>query len=502
MKMTKLLSNKAKYGGISTVATIVFIAMIVLFNVLLSALESTFPSMTIDMTEDRIYSLSDELKETVDGIEVPLTITICEDEEAVRADTLLSNFGLHYSQVGVIVEKIRERNPLVSVQYVDLDRNPLFSSGERYQSLTLSEGSVIVETDYRAVALATVDLYDREFDYTTYGYRYYMQVDSALNTAILQASVSEIPLIAIAGGSHAEMLTEDALKAFSSVMEAASFDLCTVDLLKEDIPEGTDIILIPTPAADYTEDEIRKLDQFLSEDYQNTNRSVWITAHPSQPELPNLTGFMNEWGMDPEQKMVLETNSGRLVYPDASFLVSDLSPDFEPAKGYTYNLFATPQSRPVDLLFDASNGIAVYALSATAGSCYTVDSDQTTYNVKVPDQLDRYTTAAIGIRSRFVASDYYRQSVVVFGSSIMFTQSYLANATFGNAEYLVNLAKYVTNTTASKYVAPTVRTEAYRQDITMSERAGKVFGLGVFTIGIPACILLAGIAVFLKRRYL
>ena len=39
-------------------------------------------------------------------------------------------------------------------------------------------------------------------------------------------------------------------------------------------------------------------------------------------------------------------------------------------------------------------------------------------------------------------------------------------------------------------------------DVTCSRSTATLLGLGVFTVGLPLLILIAGLAIFLKRRHL
>ena len=50
------------------------------------------------------------------------------EREIAKADTLLAEYGIKYSQVSTLAEKMAEKNSNISVEYIDLDQNPAFAS--------------------------------------------------------------------------------------------------------------------------------------------------------------------------------------------------------------------------------------------------------------------------------------------------------------------------------------------------------------------------------------
>ena len=98
--------------------------------------------------------------------------------------------------------------------------------------------------------------------------------------------------------------------------------------------------------------------------------------------------------------------------------------------------------------------------------------------------------------------EYYYKSVIAFGSDNMLSDEYVAGTTFGNRTYLVDLARYATGATDSSTGVYMEQVDAVTVDITASVLTRLVLGIGVFTILIPAAILVAGLVVFLKRRHL
>ena len=59
-------SRKFKHGSLSVALTVVIIAAVVIINVIASALAANYSWMYIDMTSEKLYTLSDECIDLLD----------------------------------------------------------------------------------------------------------------------------------------------------------------------------------------------------------------------------------------------------------------------------------------------------------------------------------------------------------------------------------------------------------------------------------------------------
>lgn len=162
--------------------TVVFIAVIIVINVLVSALTTRFPSMNFDLTKEGLNTLSDEATDVAKEIVNETTIYIIGSEDAIRGDEVYSNYSLKYSQVANLADRLHELNDKIKVEYIDPDMNPQFISD--YAGDSLTTGKVMVKTDKRHKTLAVTDLFSIQQDSSTGQYNYYSKVDGALANAL------------------------------------------------------------------------------------------------------------------------------------------------------------------------------------------------------------------------------------------------------------------------------------------------------------------------------
>ena len=100
-----------------------------------------------------------------------------------------------------------------------------------------------------------------------------------------------------------------------------------------------------------------------------------------------------------------------------------------------------------------------------------------------------------------VNDSYVSRSVMVFGSSVIFTDSFMNTTAFSDADYVRDLLLYITGTDASSVTTSTERVQTNVLDVTASRGTINILGI-VFIAGIPVVILAAGLIIFLKRRHL
>ncbi len=493
---TKMLkSDKFKRGGMATLLSVVFLAIVVVVNVLMGVLTDRFPSMDIDLTAQKLNSLSDQAAEIARGVEQETSIYLIGSEEAYREDRIYASYGLKFSQVANLAEKLQEVNSKISVEFVDPDTNPGFIS--EYPSETLITGTVLVKTEKRYKVLSPSDMFTLQTNQSTYQTETYTKVDSALATALEVVNMDTVPVLTIATG-HDEMLAGDLFGSFTDMMEGQNFEVREIDFLTDEIPEDTQLLMLPTPSTDYTTEEIDKIRAYLDDENTKNERALLVSCHTTQAELPKLNSFLEEWGLRAESGMVVESDASRMAAGNASSVLVDANQEVLPDN--TYSNLVAPASRPLTLLFEGNGDVGTRALWTTADSAYVFTEDME----EIPEDPEtaQQTVAAIGYKFVKVDGDNIRRSVSVFGSSYIFTDTFIDAPAYGNSAYIRDLMQYNTGTDGSDVAVLTEQVQTNVLDISAPLSVVTLLGLGVFSIGLPLAILVVGLVIFLRRRHL
>ena len=487
--------NKFKRGGMATALSVVFIAIVVALNLLVSALTDRFPSLDIDLTAQKVNSLSDQALEIAKNVDREVTIYLIGTQEGYEQNQIYSSYvqrGMQYSQVSSLVKRLVEANPLISMEYVDPDTNPEFIS--QYESDSLATGKVLVESDLRHTVLTVDDLFiiNQETGSTINS-----KVDSALAGALELVNMDTVPVMSIITG-HGEMLSTSNMAAFVDNMEQNNFQVEEVDILTQEIPENTQVLMIATPTTDFSTEEIDKIRAYLDDETRDQQVTLLVSAYPSQGELPNLAAFLEEWGVQVGTGVVAETDSNYAAY-DARGVLVTASPLVLTSN--TYSRLLSYYSAPITLTFEENNGISTTPLWTTQDSAYVITADMTEEDAANPETGEQ-VVASLSSKDVEVNGETYARNVVVFGSSDLFTDNFMGTSAFEDSTYMNDLLLDLTDTDASAVVTvEEEEVETMQLDVSASTGAVSLLGI-LFTGGIPVVILLVGLGIYLKRRHL
>lgn len=492
-----LRTEKFKRGGMATLLTVVFVAVVVAVNLIASVLSARFPSMNIDLTAQKLNTLSDQAQRVAkEGVTNETEIFLIGSEEAYRKNQLYSSYGLEFSQVANLAERLAEANPLISVEFVDPDLNPAFIA--QYSEDGLTSGYVVVRTEKRSKTLNPSDLFAVQPSSGGYSYDTYSNVDSALAGALEIVNMENVPVIAVAVGSHQEMLAST-LTEFEEMMENQNFEIRHFDIMTEPLPENTQVLMIPTPSTDYTPEEVQIVRDFLNDTTREEPLTVLLTCHPTQGPLPNLERLLEEWGVEIQDGTVAESDASRkLTYDDALVLVNKNDEIFTDYYNYLVSIY----SAPLKVLFEGNGNIGTTVLWSTADSAYVLTDEMRESGSTEGAETASQTTAVMSSQFVKVNGENYRRYLLTFGSSLTFSDGYVSTSSFGNGQFIRDLMRYTTETGGSSVTVYANQVQTNTLDITMPAGTVTLLGLGVFTAGLPLVILVLGLLVFLKRRHL
>ncbi|MEE0970020.1 MAG: Gldg family protein [Clostridia bacterium] len=281
------MNKKLRYGTVSVAFTALFIAALIAFNVVFSALASKF-LWYIDMTSETLYTLSDKCVELLDDIEAPVKILFCDDPDNLEAtDTtrLVYNTAL----------QLEEKLDNIEVETVNVIENR--SAVNKYLTTATTEiktTDVIIEsgTEFRKLALTAFYTFSNTNSTEPWAYN----AESRFASTIIAVTRAEAPVCAVLS-NHGEAYRDQELL---SLVSDAGYELVVIDLSKDEIPEDCRLMISYNPTSDFMSSydgvsevsEIEKLDKFL-----DGLNSFMIFVSPQTPVLPNLEEYLYEWGV-------------------------------------------------------------------------------------------------------------------------------------------------------------------------------------------------------------
>ncbi len=480
-----LKSRKFKYGSVATGLTVAFVAVVIIVNIIFSLLADAY-SWKLDMTSYDLYSISDSTKQIVNAL---------TKEDKVEL-TIMYNEEQYPEEFREMVKRFANLSENIEYTYVDPDVNPsaLTAFGSEY---SITEGAIVVKNGERIRVINFGDMYEQ--DEQTYTVTY--KVEECLASALLHVTKEQIPLVYFVTGHG-----ESGYDSFKSMIANNGADVLEVKLNQlSAFDDMARVMVICGPAIDYSETEIRILQEFLTNDY-NYERDLFFFADPEAPELPNLEAFLAEWGISLGNNIVLETDK----YTAATYASSTESVPLYLIPSYTDAtvsevpitadyLSVVPNARSIDLLFELSGITETAALMTTSEESYAkkFDAINAGYQKADGDAEGPFNVAAVATRYKFQNNVAIESHVFAAGSVDMLGEYYMTYN--GNGAFLYKVYQMMVGENESEIVgAAKVATSTSMTLDTATVRWGSI----IFIAVIPAIFLVIGLIVYIRRRYL
>lgn len=516
----KFNAKKLKHGTMATVFTCVFVALLVLVNVVTTMLFDRYP-ITIDLTTNKIYSVSNDTEDYVKKVNVDVQVTIFADENTY------TNYSSYNKQAVELLKNYCKLNHHITYRFVDIDSHPEIV--KEYTD-TISQFDMIFETktkvDGKEISrtrklgmldlLTFTDEFEQKLSQSGYSidtlaqqaggdlsflsyYGSYVEssnAEQAFTSALMTVTdPNPVYVTVLTGRSELTQLTY-----FQTLLTANGYNVNTVDITSEDIPADTDVVVIPAPKTDYLEEDIKKVSDFLNND-GNLGKQLLYIASYGQEDTPNLDEFLSEYGLSVGKGVICESDSGKYYNSPCVTVASDVSDNFTQDVSTENPAILSALCRPVNTLFDEQDMVSTDAYLKSSDSAYTanVDISQTTGQVNIGDALvkGQQNYMVVGSKAKFTDDNKTLYSnVIAVGSEGMLSDTYLQYSQYQNSEYFISVINGLTGKTAGITITPkTITGNVF--DITQQQKTVLKW---TFCLGVPVVVLIVGIVIWARRK--
>lgn len=470
-KFTSSANGRVFRNGLySTAILAAAIVLAVLVNLLVGAIPSKYTEL--DLSEAKMYTLSDSSRKLVQGMDQDVTIYyLCETGSE---DAILTKLLDHYA----------EESSHLRWEQKDPALYPTFAA--QYGASDAAAGSLIVVSGDDSVVLDAADLY--EYDYSDYSTTGSANVtfggEKQITSAIYKLTAAEESHVYYTT-NHGEQAPTSSL---TEALEAQNLDLQPLDLLTSTIPDDCSLLIINAPASDFASDglvdEISQLQAYL----ENGGKVLLTTS--AFVDTPNLDAVMAQFGLAREPGLVVEGDAGHALY------------------GYPYSLFpdygTTEESTALNgvnkgshvmlsvaqgITVTETDGVAAEPLLNTSENSYSkADLNENTSSEKGVGDVDGPFSLAVWARNDSTGAE-----VIWIGCPNMDNEQ-LYQSVPGNLTFLQGCAASMVG---QEILIDTKALEA--EPITVAASSAMTLGM-VFVFLLPAAVLIAGAAVVLLRR--
>lgn len=496
MRNNLLKSKKMKYGSLATVFTVAFVAFVVIFNIVFTALADKY-MWYIDMTKKQVFSLSEEAKDVLSDITEDVNIYFASEPDVL----LTGGYSAYTRYVYTTALQIQEEFPNVNVECVDVSKNPAFFR-EFYNTAatTIDPYSVIVESngEIRVFNIAAFFTCDDPADLST---AWAYNGEKRLISGIMQVTQTETPKVVFTT-QHGESL-QNAV-SLGAVFAENGYEIVTADLTRDEIAADCRIMVIYNPMYDFVgaevedeaKNEIEKIDKFLD----NYGCLIVFCDPEYVGNLRNLNELLEEWGIEFVANTTVRDH-GNSMSTDGYTIVAQYQPDTMGGSIYAdLNVLTTPpktlirKAAPINILWEKKETLGGTRIASAVLKSY--DSSELMVD-GVTTETGSYNVVAVTRESRIVDNEYYYSYVMAVGSSSFAADGYINSGAFANEDIISATMKA---TGRERVLAVLEYKEFDKGSITITTAEAMRITAAI-TLIIPIIVAICGAVVVIRRKH-
>ena len=465
--------HNVSMGAYSSITIVIGIALTVVVNLIAAKIPTKYTN--IDITSNQLYTITDQTKEMLKTLEDDVTIYVISSEK--DADTTITQTLKCYE----------EESAHVKVEYIDPLVNPQFASS--YATSSISQNSLIVETQKRYKVISYSDIYETEIDYSTYsqnvtGY----DGEGQLTSAIAYCTNDDMPKVYMIAG-HNEYSLDN---GFLTALEKENIEYETISLMEYDaVPEDAACLIIHAPEKDFSEDDANKVI-----DYLNKGGKALITAEYVDAQLPNFEKILSEFGLAIQKGYAVDNNPEN-YYQSPIWLLPNIEYSDE-TSGLTgsHTYVMAPYAQGIAVPEEEIDSLTYTKLLTTSDDS-RVKTDVKNASSYDQEEGDVEGPLCIGVKAEKTFEDS-SAVLYVFSCAQFFTDD-IDNAVAGNNKLLFT---NMMSTVASHEVSISVPVKSYDLDRLTVSASDVIFFEIIVVILIPLGLLIAGFVIWFTRRKL
>lgn len=459
---------KRKYNF--AVMAVMLVIAYVLFVLIISGINKVI-HLKLDLSQNRIFSLSDTTKEFLKTVEDEIDIYYLSEQN--RESTHIKEVLARYESSG--------KN--IHIQTVDMIKNPMFLNAYITEGETVDKGSIIVQSDKRFTFVnpeASIKLYSTQSNsnvsYTT-GFELEKQLTNAIDYVTSNKTIS-VGYVGGHNGADFTLVAEKLKKENINVYETAiTGDINNCDVvvffgIRQDITDSENVIL---------------------QDYLSGGGAVCIISNPGN-NCPRLYKTASDYGIEINADILSEGDPSKVIYNEKHCFEGIVSghkavENIEGKKA----LIAFASALSVNS--DGNHIVSPLIESEKTVRSYKVENNIETEFIKA----DSFCVGAISEVADTKSMLAVLPTTQMFVSGNETINSAVSTIDYTNYELLIQTIRYMSDSETG-YLSVLPKSMASRS-ISISAAQKSVLII-IFGIGLPFAVLLLGVVVCIRRRNL
>lgn len=518
----KINIRSLKHGTMSIVLTVLFIAAVVVLNVIVSIISDRVDT-TADLTDTGVYTLDDATVDYLADFDSDVTVSVMNSEADFEAGST------YYKSVNELLKKMSMENEHFKLQYLQIDQNPDFTS--RFNGETLSTNYIVVESEetgrHRIITPGSyfscptfrdnlsqygypenyIDQYVEQYVNSSYASQIIegSNVEQAAISALMYVTNNDPVRVAFTEG-----FGEQDSSSLSSLLDKNGYDVETINIQSvSEIDSEIDYIVMFAPSMDYDNDSLSKLSKFLDNGGAFGKNLVYFASY-SQPyydpqdedsnSMKNLASFLAEWGIAIGDSLVLQSNAS-YSYGGMEYVHLQNIQDTEYAGNaygsslITYDAYIRPViqiwdggnkgSVEQEILIKSYDGSYLRPISTLSDSSFDASSAES----------GAFNDAVCAYKVHSNTQEVTR--VVAFGSDMIANSMFMSYANSNNQDFLINMFNYISGKTAGT----TITAKSFSNvGFEVNQENADILAV-LLCIVVPIAVIVLGIVIWVRRRH-
>lgn len=461
-------------GSYSIGMTAIVIAAVVVVNLIVGEIPSS--ARQIDVSEQKLYTISDDTKNLIKDLKQE--ITIYRIVESGKEDETITK----------LLERYKDASDNIEIKDIDPVLHPNFTS--QYTDSELSDNSLIVVGEEKHKIINYDSLYLSEIDYYTYSYNTTgFDGEGQITSAISYVISEDTPVIYTLEGHQEQALGS----SFTELIEKNNMEIQTLNLLtSEEVPSDAQCVIVNSPAKDISEEEKTRLLDYL----ENGGKALLFSDY-SIEDFTNFDTLLENYGVKKGDGIVVEGDTQHYAANMPYYLVPNIESteiSQEIASSGNYVLF--PMAQSIETLENTRDTLTIESILTTSEKAYAKVNLQSETLEQEEEDIDGPFALGVFIKETI---DTDRETKIAYFSSSYIVQDQVDQmVSGGNSEFLMEVLNSLCGNEEQETVSIPSKSLSVSY-LTWTDYAASFWK--ICTIGlIPALFLLTGFFVWYQRR--
>lgn len=470
-----------KYGSNSIILIVAVVVIAILVNLFVGMVD-----VKVDLTPNKLFSLTDVTKSLLKDLKQDVTITGLFDDGKIGT-------GTDYKQVTDLLSLYQKSSSHIKVKYVDPDKNPgIIKELDSQGTMGLAKQDFVVKSivngKEKKKKLSESDLFAEQYNQQTFTpYKTGSNAEQGFTGAIKFVTAEKTPVVYFTEG-HNEIAVDSDYTQVKKYLEQNNYEVKNINITTSGkIPEDAEILVVASPKNDISVPERDAIDAYL----KAGGKAVFMFDYLSNdPDFNNFNSLLSGYNVAVNYDKVKESDANRHPQGDEYTVLFDVNSNSIISEK---SQVVFSNSRSISILKNAKDYITTTSLIETSNTAIGEAASASRETLQGPLDI------AVAVDNKGGSAE---SKILVMGNASFISDSAAQSAYANLYQYGAVFFVQSINWMFDKKDEVNIPTKNYEsQQINVSQMQASVMGVVVVII-LPLIILGAGLFVFLRRRHL